>query len=126
MGMGKVTIVTVSDSVHLVNQIQTFSTDDASLTTSSTPLPITPSQQLRLLSGYYHLTRTWERLRSTPPVFAHAPSCSATWHQPGCTQAWVEFWKEKTRGEGVMGLGIADVIGRLKMVMKEYDRGGPT
>ncbi|KAE9408852.1 hypothetical protein BT96DRAFT_913566 [Gymnopus androsaceus JB14] len=89
-------------------------------------LEITPAQQLRLLSGYWHLTRTWERFRSTPPTFAHAPSCSATWHQPGCTQAWVEFWKEKTRGEAVMSLGLADVIGRLKQVQKDYDRSGPT
>ncbi|KAJ3866524.1 hypothetical protein EV359DRAFT_71751 [Lentinula novae-zelandiae] len=90
------------------------------------PLEITPAQQVRLLSGYWHLTRTWERFRSTPPTFTHAPSCSATWHQPGCTQAWVEFWKDKTKGEAVMSLGLADVIGRLRQVQKEYDRSGPT
>ncbi|KIK69785.1 hypothetical protein GYMLUDRAFT_34183 [Collybiopsis luxurians FD-317 M1] len=90
------------------------------------PPSITPAQQVRLLSGYWHLTRTWERLRSTPPTFGHAPSCSATWHQPGCNQAFIEFWKEKTQGEAVISLGLADVIGRLRQVQKDYDRSGPT
>ncbi|KAJ3825467.1 hypothetical protein F5880DRAFT_238888 [Lentinula raphanica] len=90
------------------------------------PVEITPAQQVRLLSGYWHLTRTWERFRTTPPTFFHGPTCNASWHQPGCTQAWVEFWKDKTKGESVMSLGLADVIGRLKQVQKEYDRSGPT
>lgn len=85
---------------------------------------LTPSQRLRLLSGYYRLTHTWDHLRTHPPSFEHAPSCGATWHQPGCTQSWVEFWKEKTRGEGVVGLGLADVLGRLRGVQKEFDRWG--
>ncbi|KAG5645983.1 hypothetical protein DXG03_004584 [Asterophora parasitica] len=88
------------------------------------PLAITCAQQLRLLSGYYRLTGTWERLRVTPPSFEHASSCGATWHQHGCTQSWVEFWKEKTRSEAVLALGLADVVGRLKTVHKEYERWG--
>ncbi|KAJ7069520.1 hypothetical protein C8F01DRAFT_1113027 [Mycena amicta] len=87
-------------------------------------LVITRAQQLRLLSGYYRLTKTWERLRITPPHFDHAPSCSATWHQHGCTQSWLEFWKDKTRGDAVLCLGLADVLGRLKQVQRDYDRWG--
>lgn len=87
-------------------------------------LVVSPAQQLRLLSGYYRLTGTWERLRMTPPQFDHAPSCGATWHQPGCTQSWLEFWKEKTRIDPVLSLGLADVLGRLRQVQKEYDRWG--
>ncbi|KAL0574941.1 hypothetical protein V5O48_007015 [Marasmius crinis-equi] len=87
-------------------------------------LVISPAQQLRLLTGYWHLTRTWERLRGAPPHFVHASSCGATWHQHGCTQSWVEFWKDKTKGDAVLGLGLADVIGRLKQVQKDYDRWG--
>ncbi|KAJ3747547.1 hypothetical protein DFH05DRAFT_1392557 [Lentinula detonsa] len=90
------------------------------------PVEITPAQQVRLLSGYWHLTRTWERFRTNPPTFSHGPTCNASWHQPGCNQAWVEFWKDKTKGEAVMSLGLADVIGRLRQVQKEYDRSGPT
>jgi len=87
-------------------------------------LIVNPSQQLRLLSGYYRLARTWEALRLTPPHFDHAPSCGATWHQHGCTQSWQEFWKDKTRGDTVLSYGLADVLGRLKQVQKEYDRWG--
>ncbi|KAF9262870.1 hypothetical protein L218DRAFT_944854 [Marasmius fiardii PR-910] len=87
-------------------------------------LIINPSQQLRLLTGYWHLTRTWERLRIQPPTFVHAPSCGATWHQHGCTQSWVEFWKDKTKHDAVLSLGLADVMGRLKQVQKDYDRWG--
>ena len=87
-------------------------------------LLITPAQQLRLLSGYYRLTRIWESLRTTPPPFEHAPSCGATWHQHGCNQSWVEFWKDKTRGDVVLGKGLADVLGRLRVIQKDYDRLG--
>ncbi|KAK7468935.1 hypothetical protein VKT23_003430 [Stygiomarasmius scandens] len=87
-------------------------------------LVITPTQRLRLLSGYWNLTKAWENLRTTPPTFTHASSCGATWHQHGCTQSWVEFWKEKTKGDAVLNLGLADVIGRLKQVQKDYERWG--
>jgi hypothetical protein len=87
-------------------------------------LVVNRAQQLRLLSGYYRLTGTWERLRTTPPPFDHAPSCGATWHQHGCTQSWLEFWKDKTRSDAVLALGLADVLGRLKQVQRDYDRWG--
>ncbi|KAJ6611428.1 hypothetical protein B0H10DRAFT_2056632 [Mycena sp. CBHHK59/15] len=87
-------------------------------------LVVNRAQQLRLLSGYYRLTGTWERLRTTPPHFDHAPSCGATWHQHGCTQSWLEFWKDKTRSDAVLALGLADVLGRLKQVQRDYDRWG--
>ncbi|KAJ7895860.1 hypothetical protein B0H13DRAFT_2034601 [Mycena leptocephala] len=80
-------------------------------------LVVNRAQQLRLLSGYYRLTGTWERLRTTPPHFDHAPSCGATWHQH-------EFWKDKTRSDAVLALGLADVLGRLKQVQRDYDRWG--
>ncbi|KAJ7701500.1 hypothetical protein B0H17DRAFT_1045649 [Mycena rosella] len=87
-------------------------------------LVVNRAQQLRLLSGYYRLTGTWERLRTAPPHFDHAPSCGATWHQHGCTQSWLEFWKDKTRSDAVLTLGLADVLGRLKQVQRDYDRWG--
>jgi hypothetical protein len=87
-------------------------------------LVITRTQQLKLLAGYYRLSAAWDRLRRTPLQFEHAHSCGATWHQQGCTQSWLEFWKEKTRSDGVVDLGLADVLGRLRLVQKEYDRWG--
>ncbi|KAG0703784.1 hypothetical protein DFH29DRAFT_849905 [Suillus ampliporus] len=87
-------------------------------------LVVSPVQQLRLLSGYHRLAKAWERLRAVPPQFDHAPSCGATWHQHGCTQSWTDFWKEKTKSEGVLSLGSANVLGRLAIIVKEFDKWG--
>ncbi|KIL00189.1 hypothetical protein PAXRUDRAFT_821887 [Paxillus rubicundulus Ve08.2h10] len=87
-------------------------------------LVVSPAQQLRLLSGYHRLSRAWERLHAVPIPFDHAPSCGTTWHQHGCTQSWSEFWKEKTRADGVLSLGAANVIGRLQVILKEFDKWG--
>jgi hypothetical protein len=51
-------------------------------------------------------------------------SCGETWHQQDCTQSWLKFWKEKTRSDNVMNLKQTDVLGRLKLVQKDYDRWG--
>lgn len=87
-------------------------------------LVVSPLQQLRLLSGYHRLSKAWDKLRAVPPQFEHAPSCGATWHQHGCTQSWTDFWKEKTRSEGVLSLGSANVLGRLGIIIKEFDKWG--
>ncbi|KAG2155803.1 uncharacterized protein EDB93DRAFT_1247449 [Suillus bovinus] len=88
-------------------------------------LVVSPVQQLRLLSGYHRLSKAWDKLRTVPPQFEHAPSCCATWHQNhGCTQSWTDFWKEKTRLEGVLSLGSANVLGRLAVIIKEFDKWG--
>ncbi|TFY65388.1 hypothetical protein EVJ58_g1988 [Rhodofomes roseus] len=87
-------------------------------------LLMSPEQKLRLLSGYYRLTAAWESMRRNPLSFDHAPACGATWHQHGCLQSWLEFWKEKTRCEAILDAGMADVPGRLRAVGKELDRWG--
>lgn len=87
-------------------------------------LVVDQAQQLRLLSGFYRLSRLWEKLRANPPHFEHSAICSATWHQHGCTQSWLEFWKEKTKSEAMMGLGLADVIARIRQIQQEYNRWG--
>ncbi|KAI0081543.1 hypothetical protein K474DRAFT_1656325 [Panus rudis PR-1116 ss-1] len=87
-------------------------------------LIVSREQQLRLLTGYYRLTTAWENLRAAPLHFDHAPSCAATWHQHGCTQSWLEFWKEKTKGDNILQRGLADYLGRLKVISKEFDRWG--
>lgn len=87
-------------------------------------LIVSAEQQLRLLTGYYRLTQAWEKLRSSPIPFDHAASCGATWHQHGCTQSWLEFWKEKTKGDTVIVLALSDFLGRLKVIAKEFDRWG--
>lgn len=117
---------TASSSASISSLIQTqantFSREGA--VDPSGRLIITQAQQLRLLSGYYRLTSFWDNLRLSPPQLEHSQSCAATWHQQGCMQSWLEFWKEKTRSDAVMGLGVADVIGRMKLLEKDYERWG--
>ncbi|KAF8555263.1 hypothetical protein OG21DRAFT_932211 [Imleria badia] len=87
-------------------------------------LAVSPVQQVRLLSGYLRLSKAWERLRAIPIPFEHAPLCGTTWHQHGCTQSWADFWKEKMRSDGVLALGPANVIGKLQVILKEFDKWG--
>ncbi|TFK52336.1 hypothetical protein OE88DRAFT_1627777 [Heliocybe sulcata] len=81
-------------------------------------------QKHRLRCGYHGLSQAWEHMRLHPPQFDHTSSCGATWHQHGCTQSWMEFWKEKSRSEGVLALRPADVMGRLRAIAKEFDKWG--
>jgi len=87
-------------------------------------LVVSVPQKMRLLSGYYRLTMAWEELRKVPPNFDHAQSCGMNWHQSGCVQSWQEFWREKAKSETVLALGLADVLGRLRAVLKEFDKWG--
>lgn len=87
-------------------------------------LIVTPNQQLRLLSGYYWLTTTWESLRAQPLHFEHAVGCGATWNRHGCSQAWLEFWRSKAKCDSVLAHGLADVVGRLNTILKEFDKWG--
>lgn len=112
----------VSNTVIPLSLIQSSSSSGEG--TLDSKLIITREQQLRLLTGFYRLTSLWDKLRVTPPHFEHSRSCGATWHQQGCTQSWLEFWKEKTRSDSIMNLGLADIIGRLKLLQRDYDRWG--
>ncbi|GBE85191.1 hypothetical protein BKA93DRAFT_737719 [Sparassis latifolia] len=87
-------------------------------------LVVSPNQRLRLLSGFHRLAQTWETFRLQPLQFEHAPTCGATWHQHGCTQSWLEFWKEKSKSDSVLALGLADVQGRMRAMVKEFERWG--
>jgi len=87
-------------------------------------LVVSATQQMRLLSGYYRLTMAWEQLRTVPPNFDHSPSCGVNWHQSGCMQSWQEFWREKSKSDSVLTLGLADVLGRLRAMVKEFDKWG--
>ena len=100
------------------------SLDEKAIIDAEGRLIISHEQKMRLLTGYYRLTMVWERLRATPLSFEHAAACGATWHQHGCTQCWLDFWKEKTKGDSVMGLGLADVIGRLRAIGQEFAKWG--
>ncbi|KAF8628628.1 hypothetical protein AX15_003763 [Amanita polypyramis BW_CC] len=112
--------------VQLGEQISQSNTEKIALEVQEEMPVMTPAQRTRLLTGFYRLTRTWERIRLSPPGFGHALACGATWHQHGCTLSWAEFWRERTRSEAVLSLSVADVLGRLEHIQKEYERVGNT
>jgi len=84
-------------------------------------LVVNSSQQFRLLSGYYRLTRSWEKFRSTGSPFYHSASCSASRHQHICVQTWGDFWNEKKKAESVLAFGLEDVVGRMTQIQKEFE-----
>ncbi|KIO06138.1 hypothetical protein M404DRAFT_999360 [Pisolithus tinctorius Marx 270] len=87
-------------------------------------LVVSPIQQHRLLSGHYRLCRVWEKLRAVPLPFDHSSSCGSNWTQHSCMQNWIDFWKEKTRADGLLSLDSANVLGRLTFILKEFEKWG--
>ncbi len=85
---------------------------------------VSQAQRICLLYGYYRLSKEWERIRTVPPRFEHANSCGVTWHSNQCMTSWNDFWKKNTTSDVLMNLSLADVGGRLRLIVKELDRWG--
>jgi hypothetical protein len=83
------------------------------------PLAMNASQKLRMLSGYYRLTRLWEPMRFTPVPYGHSSSCTT---QPLCWESYTSFWKMATRSESVMAFRAASVGNRVRAMATELDR----
>lgn len=88
---------------------------------SKSRLVVSRRQHFRILQGRHGLTCAWEKLRVEPVHFDH-PAHSSIWHQRRCTYRWEEFWREQTKAESVNRLGLADVVGRLKAILREFNR----
>ncbi|KZT64286.1 hypothetical protein DAEQUDRAFT_732845 [Daedalea quercina L-15889] len=69
-------------------------------------------QRIRLLSGYYALTKMWEALPGQPPVLSHSVRCTSNQR---CNKAFGQLWKTvlETGTEVVPGLQREDVLTRL-------------
>lgn len=72
-------------------------------------------QRVRLLSGYYALTKLWEALPGLPPMLAHNVRCTSNQR---CNKAFGQLWKGVLeRSEGVVpGLQREDVLAKLIIV----------
>ncbi|KAI5117357.1 hypothetical protein M0805_002471 [Coniferiporia weirii] len=78
-----------------------------------------PYRRLRILNGYYRLTSLWERLRKNPPEYSsEAAICKFYGH---CAETWKIAWREQVVSKDVMDLNLADVIGRLKVIVASFD-----
>ncbi|KIM41024.1 hypothetical protein M413DRAFT_445780 [Hebeloma cylindrosporum] len=82
---------------------------------------LTRDQRIRLLSGYYNLTKASEALTQNPPEFAHLPPCS---DNEACKEDWASCWKTFTKIENGPGLfsqivvhDKMDLMGRLMMAV---------
>lgn len=84
---------------------------------------LTRDQRIRLLSGYYNLTKASEALTRNPPDFVHHPQCS---DREDCEEDWKICWKSITAldlGEDTVGLSQIvihdkmDLMGRLMLAV---------
>lgn len=71
-------------------------------------------QRVRLLSGYYALTKLWEALPGQPPVLAHSVRCTSNQR---CSKAFGQLWKAVLEMSGgvVPGLQREDVLAKLML-----------
>ncbi|CCM04931.1 uncharacterized protein FIBRA_07128 [Fibroporia radiculosa] len=76
---------------------------------------LTREQRVRLLSGYYALTKMWEALPSQPPSLSHSVRCTS---QQRCTKAFGLLWKAvlEMGTEVIPGLQREDVLAKLMLV----------
>lgn len=76
---------------------------------------LTRDQKVRLLCGYYSLSKMWEVLPSQPPPIAHSTRCTG---QQRCAKAWGALWKNvlEMGSEVIPGLQKEDVLSKLMLV----------
>ncbi|KAI9058233.1 hypothetical protein FKP32DRAFT_1597313 [Trametes sanguinea] len=82
-----------------------------------TPAVLTRAQKQRLLSGYWSLTRLWDKLRSTPPTFEQSEDC--VYHQHGCRSTWVYVWREVANAVATEVPPAVDVLRRLQLMYRQ-------
>ncbi|OSX57316.1 hypothetical protein POSPLADRAFT_1104169, partial [Postia placenta MAD-698-R-SB12] len=71
-------------------------------------------QRVRLLNGYYALTKMWEVLPSQPPILAHSGRCPGNQR---CTKAFGQLWKYVVDMAGMHpGLQKEDVLNKFNMM----------
>jgi len=83
---------------------------------------LTRRERIRLLSGFYSITQSYEEFRSVPP-FAHSLACEANLAGGDvCLQAFARLWREtadRNLKQGFQKVGF-DVLGRLKAMPNHF------
>ncbi|KAH8109236.1 hypothetical protein DFH11DRAFT_1813500 [Phellopilus nigrolimitatus] len=82
---------------------------------------VSESQRQCMLKGYYTLTREWARLSAHPPECKHGASCGSS-DREQCAAIWNLFWLGQVARKDMQELDLADVGGRLRMILKEIDK----
>ena len=78
----------------------------------SEPL-LTRNQKVRLLAGYYSLSKLWESMPGQTPTLAHSVRCTS---QQRCSRSWAQLWRLiLEKGTGILPLQTGDVLGKLML-----------
>ena len=74
----------------------------------------TRAQRVRLLAGYYALSKLWDALPSQPPPLTHTARCTS---QQRCAKAWGALWRTvlETGTQVMPGLAREDVLGKIML-----------
>ncbi|KAH9889764.1 hypothetical protein C8Q73DRAFT_653099 [Cubamyces lactineus] len=75
---------------------------------------LTRSQRVRLLAGYYALTKLWDALPGQPPPLTHGARCTS---QQRCAKAFGALWRAvlETGTQVLPGLAREDVLGKIML-----------
>ncbi|TBU39182.1 hypothetical protein BD309DRAFT_993934 [Dichomitus squalens] len=75
---------------------------------------LTRAQRVRLLAGYYALSKLWDVLPSQPPPLTHSARCTS---QQRCAKAWGALWRTvlETGTQVMPGLAREDVLGKIML-----------
>jgi len=71
------------------------------------------NQKVRLLAGYYSLSKLWESMPSQTPPLVHSVRCTS---QQRCNRSWVQLWRLiLEKGTGILPLQVGDLLGKLML-----------
>ncbi|KAI0365697.1 hypothetical protein BV20DRAFT_1046566 [Pilatotrama ljubarskyi] len=75
---------------------------------------LTRAQRVRLLAGYYALTKLWEALPGQPPPLTHGARCAS---QQRCAKAFGTLWRTvlETGTQVMPGLAREDLLGKIML-----------
>ncbi|PCH40289.1 hypothetical protein WOLCODRAFT_136764 [Wolfiporia cocos MD-104 SS10] len=76
---------------------------------------LTREHRVRLISGYYNLTKMWEALPAQPPPLSHNQRCTG---QQRCTRAFGQLWKAvlEQAPQVIPGMQKEDVLTKFMLV----------
>ncbi|KAH9931675.1 uncharacterized protein BXZ73DRAFT_47214 [Epithele typhae] len=76
--------------------------------------PLTRAQRVRILAGFYALSKLWDALPGQAPPLTHTARCTS---QQRCAKAWGALWRTvlETGTQVMPGLAREDVLGKTML-----------
>jgi len=79
--------------------------------------PLAKDQRIRLVTGYWSLMRSWERLQDSPVAIEQSPSCPTQLHNTGCRPVWIAEWRKHAHAQTIAQHASADVLGKIQVML---------